>query len=423
MARACLRRRASDNRSRGNRSQRGFTAAWPFLAIISFWVLVGVRCAAEAGPKSPGGTLHGPARVSSGKKGNVLKSELVKSQAQIHQVQSHVQTLVQKGLAISEQIHQDEIAESDAAARLNAGQVHLEKIDDSLCQCLDRLGVTRERLERDRSNLKLRLKDVYEQGNVGIIQLLLNAQNIVDFMNRREYSQRLVQRDLNIVRRVRMDEEDVAAESSALEVARSAKAAEVADIEFQAQRLHAAIADRTAILQSTEQEMESARESVAEMEAASASIKAMLSHLKSRSGLVFPGKGIASYHIHWGGRFILPADGPITSPFGYRYHPILHIYKLHTGVDIGAPWGSSVRAAAGGVVIHASWLGAYGNGVIIDHGDGLATLYGHLSQIDVQVGDVVSQGHLIGLVGSTGLSTGPHLHFEVRRDGTPIPPF
>jgi hypothetical protein len=118
----------------------------------------------------------------------------------------------------------------------------------------------------------------------------------------------------------------------------------------------------------------------------------------------------------------LPASGPITSYFGNRYHPILHFTRFHAGVDIGARWGSPIVATADGRVIAAGWAGGYGREVQIAHGGGLVSLYGHMSEIVAQSGAYVRQGQLIGYVGSSGLSTGPHLHFEVRQGGTPVNP-
>ncbi|NMC81398.1 MAG: M23 family metallopeptidase, partial [Armatimonadetes bacterium] len=108
--------------------------------------------------------------------------------------------------------------------------------------------------------------------------------------------------------------------------------------------------------------------------------------------------------------------------FGMRFHPILHRYKLHTGVDIAAPTGTPVFAAAAGEVVHAGYWGAYGNAVIIDHGGGVTTLYGHLSRINCRVGATVNKGQHVGAVGNTGWSTGSHLHFEKRRNGQPVSP-
>lgn len=117
-----------------------------------------------------------------------------------------------------------------------------------------------------------------------------------------------------------------------------------------------------------------------------------------------------------------PLSGSITSEFGTRADPFTGEQKFHAGIDIGAAEGTPVGAAGAGEVSMAGWYGGYGNAVMIDHGNGLQSLYGHLSAIMVSVGDLVTQLQTIGLVGSTGNSTGPHLHFELRQDGTPIDP-
>jgi murein DD-endopeptidase MepM/ murein hydrolase activator NlpD len=116
------------------------------------------------------------------------------------------------------------------------------------------------------------------------------------------------------------------------------------------------------------------------------------------------------------GGLIWPCAGPITSPFGMRWG------SLHPGIDIGAPTGTPIKAAASGRVLTASYNGGYGNLVVLDNGNGIATAYAHQSQIAVSVGETVTQGQVIGYVGSTGFSTGPHLHFEVRVNGSPVDP-
>src|SRR5215218_5479741 len=117
-----------------------------------------------------------------------------------------------------------------------------------------------------------------------------------------------------------------------------------------------------------------------------------------------------------------PVAGRITSYFGYRYHPILHFSRFHAGVDFGASWGSPIVAAADGQVVRAGWAGGYGRQVRVAHGDGMSTSYSHMSEIVAQPGSYVRAGQLIGYVGSSGLSTGPHLHYEVLRNGTPVNP-
>ena len=117
-----------------------------------------------------------------------------------------------------------------------------------------------------------------------------------------------------------------------------------------------------------------------------------------------------------------PDSHTITSYFGWRVHPITGTNKYHSGVDIGASYGSSVLAADSGTVILAGWNGGYGNCIVISHGNGITTLYGHLSSIIVSSGQSVSQGQTIGYVGSTGNSTGPHLHWEVAVNGSQVNP-
>lgn len=126
-----------------------------------------------------------------------------------------------------------------------------------------------------------------------------------------------------------------------------------------------------------------------------------------------------------GGTFAWPAPGyyTITSSYGMRFHPVIKVYRTHTGMDIGAPMGSYAIAANDGIVTTATYSNSYGNMVMIDHGGGVKTLYAHGSEILVQVGDEVKRGDAIMKVGSTGWSTGPHLHFEIRINGTAIDPY
>jgi murein DD-endopeptidase MepM/ murein hydrolase activator NlpD len=117
-----------------------------------------------------------------------------------------------------------------------------------------------------------------------------------------------------------------------------------------------------------------------------------------------------------------PVAGRITSSFGMRYHPILHFARMHAGIDFGAAWGSPIVAAADGQVVAAGWTGGYGRQVQVAHGSGIVTTYSHMSSIAASPGEPVRQGEVIGYVGSSGLATGPHLHFEVRVNGHPVNP-
>jgi murein DD-endopeptidase MepM/ murein hydrolase activator NlpD len=139
----------------------------------------------------------------------------------------------------------------------------------------------------------------------------------------------------------------------------------------------------------------------------------ILAKVQPYSGLVLPpGTGQLMY----------PTIGPVTSNFGWRIHPILGIERFHSGIDFGADYGTLIYASESGRVIYSDWYGGYGNAVIIDHGNGITTLYAHCSELYVRDGDSVVKGQPIATVGSTGFSTGPHLHFELRANGEPIDP-
>jgi murein DD-endopeptidase MepM/ murein hydrolase activator NlpD len=197
-------------------------------------------------------------------------------------------------------------------------------------------------------------------------------------------------------------------------------------------------AEQDAIMAKAQNDKATAEAAYAELEASSQQIGAMLREraaaraaaaaaaASASSGDSSGGGGggsVDSYQpVQGSGAFIWPVNGVITSPFGYRNHPIFGRSILHSGIDIGVDEGTPVHAADGGVVVEADWIGGYGNAVIIDHGNGLSTLYGHNSSLAVSAGQTVSQGQVIAYAGSTGNSTGPHVHFEVRANGDPVDP-
>jgi murein DD-endopeptidase MepM/ murein hydrolase activator NlpD len=171
--------------------------------------------------------------------------------------------------------------------------------------------------------------------------------------------------------------------------------------------LAAARANQRSLLVTVRSQRENDEEDLSAMQAASAAIAVQIRAHQDASGS--SGNGTSSGGLIW------PVNGPITSAFGPRWG------GMHEGIDIGVPCGTPIHAAASGTVIYSGWMDGYGNFVVIDHGNGLATAYGHQSAIYVSGGSV-SQGQAIGAVGSTGSSTGCHLHFEVRVNGSPVDP-
>jgi murein DD-endopeptidase MepM/ murein hydrolase activator NlpD len=169
-------------------------------------------------------------------------------------------------------------------------------------------------------------------------------------------------------------------------------------------------ADKNHVLTSVRSQEAQDRKHVENLEAESAQLTARIQAAQSRSSSSQSSRPPSSAGFIW------PTSGTLTSGFGWRWG------RMHEGIDIAAPTGTPISASASGTVIHAGWMGGYGNLVVIDHGNGLATAYGHQSSIAVASGTYVSQGQTIGYVGSTGHSTGPHLHFEVRVNGSPVDP-
>lgn len=224
-----------------------------------------------------------------------------------------------------------------------------------------------------------------------------------------DYNAYVTQRD-----RVRAAKQQVIAEETAAREARSVAATEQL-------RLSSLLADRT-------RKSSEARTREAEEGAALSAIQARKGEFERRLAEVQKASnGIGSILGDRPGgtrpgSLRLPASGSIVSPFGWRVHPIYGDRRLHAGIDIDAPHGAPVRAAADGTVVIAGYQTGYGNTVVIDHGGGLATLSAHLSVISVRAGQTVSAGQLVGSVGNTGNSTGPHLHFEVRINGSPVDP-
>jgi murein DD-endopeptidase MepM/ murein hydrolase activator NlpD len=172
------------------------------------------------------------------------------------------------------------------------------------------------------------------------------------------------------------------------------------------------LGEKQSILNQVESKKDQWQRIAEQLEQDAAQIQSLLSSGGSTSSAAPGGTG----QLAW------PATGPITSPFGWRTHPIFGDTRFHEGLDIGAPYGAAVFAADSGTVVFAGVMSGYGNVLVVDHGGGLATAYAHLSAFQVSYGQSVARGQQIANVGCTGYCTGPHLHFEVRVNGSPVDP-
>jgi murein DD-endopeptidase MepM/ murein hydrolase activator NlpD len=274
--------------------------------------------------------------------------------------------------------------------------------------------------------LNARVDADYRAGDWGYLEVLLGSQDLGDFIQRAQYVAALVADDsaaANEISASRADLEAASADLSHTLETVQAKSAEIAAEQSNLRQLHSAQDGKRAAVQAVENQknqlLAETKKNIAHLRAmalAEEQESARIADLLRRGGS--HGSGRYAGTLRWP----CPGHTNVTSPFGYRMHPILHVRKLHTGIDISAPSGARITAAGSGRVIFAGSNGGYGNFTMIDHGNGLVTCYAHQSRIVVSQGQHVSAGATIGYVGSTGLSTGPHLHFEVRVNGNPVDP-
>lgn len=274
--------------------------------------------------------------------------------------------------------------------------------------------------------LNARVDAVYRDGDWAWLEVLLSSQNIIDFIQRTEYVNLLISDDEAAATELEATKTQLDEATAALDRAVESLSITRAEVKAQVDGLTALQASqdsKRASEQATQNQKNAllalTKKNIARLKAlalAEEQESARIANLLKNSGSHGTGK--------YAGTFTWPAPGhtTVTSPFGYRIHPILKVRKLHTGIDISAPSGAKIVAAGRGTVIFAGYNGGYGNFVMIDHGNGLVSCYAHQSRIAVSKGQSVNAGQTIGYVGTTGLSTGPHLHFEVRVNGTPVNP-
>lgn len=275
---------------------------------------------------------------------------------------------------------------------------------------------SRDRLKRKRRALGYRLREMELEGNATYLHVLLQAKSFTQFLTNGEYLQRVVDSQKKLIAEVKHENEifgnrQLAAQRTVneirgLELDFRSKVSDLGQIQDKQADLLARLQTHRKRLQNYVTGLEHISQ---EMET---KLQGMIKTRGAALGPVIPGTG----------RFIWPVSGPVTSPFGYRVHPVTGATRFHSGFDIGVDQGTPIRCADNGVVIMADWYGGYGNCVIVQHDNNLSTLYGHQSRILVKNGDTLMQGQVLGEVGSTGMSTGPHLHFEVRQNGTPVDP-
>lgn len=306
----------------------------------------------------------------------------------------------------------NQIAESQE--ELNTINIQVDELMAQIEENEEKLTKTQEEYDNIQGLLDARLIKMYEAPKFQFLQVLLEAENVTDFLSTYYAMKELAEYDAELLETVKKQKADIETTKQILAEKKSQVIASKQSSQKKAQVLANTKTMREYYISKLSAEEQELQAKIDEYNAQVSEIEAEIKLLALNS--------ISEDYI--GGAMIWPVPGytSITSEYGMRVHPITGAYKLHTGVDIGAPMGTSFVAAANGIVSKATFNPAYGNMVIIDHGGGVQTLYAHGSEILVQVGQVVSTGTEVLKVGSTGYSTGPHAHFEIRINGQTVNP-
>lgn len=255
-----------------------------------------------------------------------------------------------------------------------------------------------------------RLRDIYINGQINYLDVLLGAKDFSDFSSRMYLLQKIISRDLELLEKLKQNAAEINSRKEQLAAEMKEIKATQTELEAKKAKVNKLREQRAYMLYKAQEEEQSSQEEYERLLAISENIASMLRNMENAGGGAPAGQGGT-------GQFMWPCNGPITSYYGWRTHPIFGTTKYHSGMDIAVDSGTPIHAADSGTIVYSGWLGGYGNCVMIDHGGGLVTLYAHNSALNVGEGQYVSKGAVVAYAGSTGYSTGPHCHFEVRLHG------
>jgi murein DD-endopeptidase MepM/ murein hydrolase activator NlpD len=366
---------------------------------------------------------------------STLDDRITKERAKASQIQSrlHAKRAELNAVTMRYDDLQRQLGETNAAIDDVNGRIDsLGAQRDSTQRRIDwntiQLDAARRSLQLHDALLKRRLVDIYEYGDLTYMNALIGARSFSDFVERWEDLRLLIAANERTVRERKAAEKRVASIEADLERTRMELQQEEEAQQEARSQLDSLADERRNLVELTGMRRRSVESEVAQMESLSAAEESALEGLilerERELAAQQRAAGLAGAPPSAGGlgSFSWPVTGTITSPFGWRSNPFGGGPEFHQGLDIAAPSGTTVTAAAAGTILMAQWYGGYGNYILIDHGGGYSTGYGHLSAMYVSVGQSVQRGQAIGAVGSTGESTGPHLHFEVRIAGKPVDP-
>lgn len=299
---------------------------------------------------------------------------------------------------------------------ISALELEIDDLEDHISIAEDNLEYSEKQYEAKNNIRKKRVAAYYENGTTSYWEMLLTSENMSDYLYRKQILADVMEYDKQLLEELKIAREAIEDQKEELEASKVAVENKKKEAEQKKLALNERKTVRTKYLAELNASEKTLSDSIDKMQQQADNLVAQIRAASSSS----------SNSKYTGGTMTWPLPGyyTITSPFGNRLHPVLGVYKMHTGIDIAGSGcnGKNVVAAADGKVITAGWISGYGNTVIIDHGGGITTLYGHSQKLLVSVGQQVSRGQAIMLVGMTGYATGPHLHFEVRENGKYVNP-
>jgi murein DD-endopeptidase MepM/ murein hydrolase activator NlpD len=354
---------------------------------------------------------------------------IAQTTASVENLRQQQQKIQQERSRLNQQQERLQNQQQQAETRLEGLQDHIETASDKIAYNEQQLAIANKRLNDLQADLDkaerfyqerqfstvARLRFLQRQQDDKGWVVLLQSQNINEFLDRRRQLKLVYEADQKILRELKADADE-------LDRRRRNIARQKNEIALLTQQLQAQKSEYQAQAQTEQTLIERLRKDRQALEAAETQLEQDSANLTMLIRQRISAPAIGTIVVRGTGQFSFPSDGRLTSGFGQRVHPILGYRRFHAGIDFGSSHGSPIRAADTGRVIYAGWYGGYGRSIIVDHGDNLTTLYAHASQLYVSEGQTVQKGQAIAAVGSTGLSTGPHLHFEVRVNGSPVNP-